>query len=180
MKLRLTKAQMLAQWKLRHHLEPLRTDSVSVRSRGLSLDAYCEAEMRSRYVAMLAEADTEYLTIQNVAIKCTLQARSNGSATIELPEGVVRVTGIRLVGWRRSAIVVTDPNDPRWRRQANRFSAGGVEQPVALWDGGSRIEVFSLNITKALPMLLQVDAVIDEGEDVYTFDERAWELLTAG
>ena len=51
---------------------------------------------------------------------------------------------------------------------------------MALWDGGSRIEVFSLNITKALPMLLQVDAVIDEGEDVYTFDERAWELLTAG
>lgn len=169
---------MLAQWKMRHHLEPLRADCVSARTQGPALDAYCEAEMRSRYVELLASGAPEYLSWQNVAIQCTIRQGKRGSGVIELPEGVVRVTSVRLVGWESDATVVTDPGSMKWRLQMNRFSAGGIVEPVALWDGGRRVEVFSTGVSNALPMIEHLYAVIDEGEDVYAFDERAWELLT--
>lgn len=179
MKLRLTKDQMLAQWKLRHHLEPLRADCVSVRTRAPGLDAYCEAEMRSRYVDLLARADAEYLAPVNVAINCTLRRADMGRGIIDgLPEGVVRVTRVKIMGWEREATVVTDRRSPLWRRQMNRFSAGGIVEPVALWTGGKSVEVFSIGSSVAIPMVEVLEVVIDEGEQVYAFDERAWELLT--
>ena len=61
MMLRLTQADMLAQWKMRRYLEPLRTDCLISRSDGIDIDAYCVMEMRRWYLDLLATAPVEFL-----------------------------------------------------------------------------------------------------------------------
>lgn len=55
----LTRQEMLAQWKLRRALEPLRADCTAQRNDGIDLDRYLTEEMRSWYLRMLDTAPVE-------------------------------------------------------------------------------------------------------------------------
>lgn len=177
MKLRLTREQMLAEWKMRRHLEPPRTDAVWVRGDGPAVDAYCEAEMRSRYVRLLATAPIECLVTTDVTLSASLKRMEAGRAVVTLPEGTVRVAEVKLPGWERNAEIITDRHDPRVRLQGNRFSCGGTVHPVAVWTGGNAMELFSMSSPMSSALMDRLLVVLDEGSEVYAFDERAWEML---
>lgn len=176
MKLTLTKAQMLAQWKQRRWLEPLRADCRIRRSDGADLDAYAEMEMRQWYLELLATAPVEMLAVTDLTLSATVRRAGEGRLVIDLPASAVRVVKVRVAGWQRDAEITADPHSPLALRQANRFACGGVEHPVAV-HSGRRLELFSAESSKALPGVEALWIIADTGPDSYTFDERAWGLL---
>lgn len=177
MRLRLTQADMLAQWKMRRYLEPLRTDCLISRSDGIDLDAYCVMEMRRWYLDLLATAPVEFLVPTDLTLTAVLRRGEGNRGLVAMPEGTLRVVRVKLSGWQRDATVVTDMGSPIARRQHNRFSCGGVEQPVALWSGDGSLELFSLPSLNGTPVVEALTAIIDPGPEIYEFDERAWCLL---
>ncbi len=177
MKVRLTRAEMLAQWKRRMYLEPLRSDCLVERSDGIDLDSYCEWEMRNWYLNLLATADMRYLSPVDLTLTSTVKRMDGNRGSITLPAGTVRPVRVRLSGWQRDATIVTDVSSMAARRQFNPFSCGGVEEPVALWLGDGRLELFSLAASGGTPLPEAVTAIVDHGSEVYEFDELAWELL---
>ena len=54
MKLTLDQSEMLALWKRRHFIEPLRADCTIERTDGIDIDARCREEMRALYDEMAA------------------------------------------------------------------------------------------------------------------------------
>ena len=54
MKLTLDQTEMLALWKRRHFIEPLRADCTIERTDGIDIDARCREEMRALYDEMAA------------------------------------------------------------------------------------------------------------------------------
>lgn len=178
MKLRLSRADMLAQWKMRRYLEPLRQDCLMSRSDGIDLDAYCVMEMRRWYLDLMATAPMEYLAPSDLTLTATVRRGEGNRGLITLPAGTVRIVRVKLSGWQREATVVTDMSSPLARLQRNRFSCGGVERPVALWSGeGSVLELFSLPSLAGTPVVEALTAVVDPGPELYEFDERAWNML---
>ncbi len=177
MKLRLTQAEMLAQWKMRRYLEPLRADCQMSRSDGIDLDAYCVMEMRKWYLELLSTASVDYLVPTDMTLTATLRRGEGNRGLITLPQGTLRIIRVKLSGWQRDAMVVTDPASALARRQYNRFSCGGVERPVALWGGDGLLELFSLPSLNGVPVVEALTVIVDPGEERYEFDERAWNLL---
>lgn len=177
MKVRLTRSQMLAQWKQRNYLEPLRSDCQVERSDGIDLDSYCEWEMRRWYLHLLATADLRYLSPTDLTLTTTVKRLDGNRGSITLPAGTVRPVRVRLSGWQRDATIVTDRDSRIARRQFNPFACGGVEEPVALWSGDGHLEIFSLPTTTGSPLPEAVTAIVDHGAEIYEFDEQAWELL---
>lgn len=178
MKLRLTKEEMLAQWMLRRHLEPVRADCVVARSDAIDLEAYCAMEMRGWYLNLLATAPADLLAPRDIASECDIEAGADGySVEVWLPDRVVRPLTARLAGWRRSARV-EDEASPSAARCACRFSAGGIAEPVAIAGPGGRLRLYSRPSTRRAPVLESLEAVVDEGEEFYCLDERALALIT--
>lgn len=177
MKIRLTKEEMLAQWMLRRHLEPVRADCVVERSDALDLETICAMEMRGWYLDLLATATPNLLAPCDIAADCEVEAAPDGySVEIWLPDNVVRPLSARLAGWMRSA-AVDDGTVESAVRCASRFSAGGIANPVALVEPGGRLRLFSRPSSRRAPVLESLVAVIDEGERFYSFDERALALI---
>lgn len=177
MKVKLTRGEMLAQWKQRMYLEPLRADCIVERSDGIDLDSYCEQEMRLWYLNLLASADTRYLSPTDLTLTAVVKRIDGNRGSITLPTGTIRPVRVRLSGWRRDAAIVTEISSGAGRRQLNPFGCGGVEEPVALWLGDGRLELFSLPTSEGTPLPEAVTAIVDHGAEVYEFDELAWELL---
>ena len=96
MKLTLTKAQMLEQWKRRRWLEPLRADCRIRRSDGADLDAYAEMEMRQWYLDLLATAPAEMLAVTDLTLSATVKRAPEGRLFIDLPAPAVRVVRVRV------------------------------------------------------------------------------------
>lgn len=176
MKLTLTKAQMLAQWKQRRWLEPLRTDCRIRRSDGADLDAYAEMEMRQWYLDLLWNGPVELLAVTDLTLSATVRRAQEGRLVIDLPATEVRVVKVRVTGWQRDAEITSDPCSPLALRQSNRYARGGVEHPVAV-HSGRRLELFSADSTKAIPGVEALWIIADPGPESYTFDERAWSLV---
>lgn len=177
MKLKLSRSEMLSQWKFRRYLEPLRADCRLTRSDGIDLDAYAAAEMRQWYLRLLATAPLEYLAPADLTLTATLKRGDGNKGVITMPAGTVRIARVRLSGWQRDATVVTDRASRDGRMQCNRFACGGIENPVAVWSGDGRLELFSLPSLTGVPLIECLTAVVDQGDETYEFDERAWELL---
>lgn len=177
MTLELSKAEMLAQWMLRRHLEPVRTDCLVERDDAVDLEAVCAMEMRAWYLELLATAPAELLAPTDVAAECDCEASADGySVDVWLPESVVRPLSARLAGWGRSAAVV-GPDDPSARLCATRFGAGGVAEPVAVAEAGGRLRLYSRPSTRRAPVVESLLAAVDTGPERYRFDERALSLI---
>lgn len=96
MRLELTKNEMLALWKRRHFLEPLRADCRIERSDGVDLDAIATEEMRLWYLKQLAEAPPDMLAPSDLAMTAKVRRSPQGTGLITLPGNVVRVIAVRL------------------------------------------------------------------------------------
>lgn len=177
MKVTLTKAEMLAQWMLRRHLEPVRTDCRVARDDAVDFEAVCFSEMRGWYLELLANAPPELLAPEDVAKQCEVEASADGySVDLWLPDNVVRPLSVRLAGWCRSAPVLP-AGSPAARRCAARFAAPGVAEPVALLEPDGRLRLFSRPSTRRAPVVESLMAVVDNGDEAYSFDERALSLI---
>ena len=133
-------------------------------------------EMRQWYLDLLATAPAEMLAVTDLTLSATVKRAPEGRLFIDLPAPAVRVVRVRVAGWQRDAEITIDPHSPLARRQANRYSRGGVENPVAVLSG-RRLELFSAESSKAIPGVEALWVINDTGPDSYSFDERAWGLL---
>ena len=177
MKLNLNKAEMLAQWMLRRHLEPVRADCRVERSDSVDLERVCAAEMRAWYLELLATAPAALLSPRDVAGEAEAEASADGySVEVWLPENVVRPLSVRLAGWHRGAVVRL-PGGADERRCASRFGAGGIAEPVAFLEPDGRLRLFSRPSLRRAPVVEYLEAAVDTGEELYSFDERALDLI---
>lgn len=179
MKVKLTKAEMLAQWKLRLLFEPLRADCTVSRSGGVDLDSYAALEMRRWYVALLAEAPLELLAPKDFTLTAQLRRGDAGCGILSLPQGTVRVARVKLMGWAREARIITDASGVEARALAgNRFARPGADNPVAVVMPDDTLRLYPLGEGALLPPVQALWCVTDGGENSdYEFDERAWALL---
>lgn len=163
---------MLALWKRRHFLEPLRNDCSVTRTDGVDLDAICIDQMRQWYVSLLANAPTEMLASTNIASTITPKRTSVNSLLLTLPDNVVRVTSVKLSSWQREAMLIHSTST-RAKQQSNPFARGGIANPVAVLHANHTLELFSPGNDTTLPTVEQLLVISDPGKEKYIFDELA-------
>lgn len=171
MKIELTKNEMLALWKRRHFLEPLRTDCIVERSDGVDLDEIAAEEMRLWYLGCLAEAPPSLLAPEDIALTAKARRSQQGTVLITLPETVVRVVAVKLGGWEREARIIGS-GTPEERRCGNPFARGGVASPLAVVRPGNILELYSPDSSQALPVVDILTVITDPGPETYVMDER--------
>ena len=176
MKLELTRNEMLALWKRRHFLEPLRTDCSVTRTDSIDLDALCAENMRQWYLQLLAEGDPALLAPADISSAATLRRTDHGTVALTLPDNAVRVLAVRLEGWEREAVPVAH-DSPDALRMANSFACGGVACPVAVVHPDRTLELYSPPNTATIPKVDMLLAAADTGPETYAFDERALALI---
>lgn len=168
-----TKSQLMAQWRLRRGLEPMRGD-VTVELDGTDTDALDEAEMMDWWRHMTAHAPADMLEAKEMCIRCTTKAATGGGTDVELPAtaGCRRIVGVRLSGWKREGMLV-GPDSREAELQQWEYTQAGAEQPVAV--------VFSPNRIRCFPAGEDVEClrVITEGDGKsFTLDSGL--LVTMG
>lgn len=132
---RFTTDELLAEWSLRKGFEPLRNDCQVTRTDGIDLRQLMLRDMHAWYMDLLHTAPVRLLPVSDLASAVPVGAGSDGSAVINLPANVCRVVEVRLAGWHRSAVIVTDMSSPQAVAQTNPYSRAGCYAPVALVDG---------------------------------------------
>lgn len=172
----LTQEEMLAQWKLRRYLEPLRDDCSAVRADGIGLDRYLTVEMRRWYVDMMSTATVQFTGWTDIADDVALRLLPDGSGEITLPANCLRVVDVTLDGWQRPATVITDPESAVALRQLSRFTRGGSVRPVAVVNGPA-LRLYTPPPGRR-PAILSLRCVILPDEGKFIMDERALGLIT--
>ena len=155
---------MMAHWRRARGLEPERNDcSVEVFD-GVDLTARLAGEMRQWYLKLLDTAPLKYVVQTNIASKVTLRPGSAaGLWTAALPPDVRRVTTLTLAGapapLQVSASAPLHFGNP-YARQLQPFVSGRT-----------------LYLYAEEPVLETLMAVLDPGDEEYTFDEAALGLI---
>lgn len=179
MKLLLTKAQLLKEWRLRSFPEPDGCGCTVVQTGGADLKAYLEARMDDWYRALLADAPVEMLAPVDIADRAATALMADGTARIGLPEETVRVVSLTLDGLGR----VTTVHDPagasaicmRHRHRINYRGAGRVEAVAVVREGA--VDVYPSEPFSVVSRIVSLMAVVDvPGE--YRLDSRALGLIT--
>lgn len=152
--LTLDKNAMLTLWKRSHGYEPARTDCTVTRTDGPDLDVMLSAEMRQWYITTLLEAPLNRLPVTEIADTVTTVASPPGAASVTLPKRCVRVAEVKMHGWERSAVIVTDKQHPDAIAQTNPFGRAGIARPVAVLGYGT------LTLWPAGPALTTLKAVM--------------------
>ena len=175
MKITLTRQEMLAQWKLRRALEPLRDDCTAVREDGMDMDRYLTEEMRSWYLGLLDSAPVEVTGWTELAGDVTVTLLADGSGEIQLPGNCRRGVEVMLEGWQRPATIVTDPTECMAVRQRSRFTRGGAVAPVAVTEG-LRLRLYTPP-TGTKPRVRTLRCVTVPTDGSYVMDESALGLI---
>lgn len=126
---------MLALWKRRHFIEPLRADCTIERTDGIDLDARLREEMRAWYLDLLRHGPVEALAPAEIAGECRAVVSPEGVTELILPAGVERVLSVQLSGWCRAATVIADPRHPAVRLQETLSAVVAWKRP---WLSGCR------------------------------------------
>lgn len=174
MKITYTSQQMLEEWKLRRAIGPLRADCTVTRSDGIDLDALLTAEMRGWYLRLLDTAPAEMLAPEDISARVSVTVGpGEDSLTVTLPPECRRVLWVRLKEWAEAA--TPQPADTlRSRRAANPYTRPDRHRPEVTVTGPATLTL--LPATSAIPQCIM--AVMDHGDDTYTLDQRALELIT--
>lgn len=170
-----TKEEMMALWKRRHFIEPLRADCVISRSDGVDMDARVAEDMRAWYLHLLRNGPVEHLAPADMSLTCSVSRDSAGALQIRLPASAVRVTAVKLSGWERA--VVPTANAGQACRLGNRFACGGVANPVAVLERGGILRLSAAPGRLTLPAIEVLDVITDPGPELYVMDESAVALI---
>ena len=110
-----------------------------------------------------------------------LSDTQKGTGVIEIPEDVLRVTYLKMKGWKRGVSIFIDEMSGEYVLQQNYAMRGGVCKPVvALIDSGAALEYFSLprywkeHQIESLRCVCHADSVIGNND----ISERGYKLLT--
>ena len=173
----LSHQQMLAIWKLRQGFTPQRTDCTADIINAIDIDTILSMQIRDWYINLLDNADISYLVTTDISSRLTPQPHPSGTVTIHLPDGIRRITHIKLKGWQRPAAVIRADRDPALAsRQANPHTRGGPVNPVAIHYPPDTVLLYTLP-DDADPMIETATAVILPPENTYTLDPSALTLI---
>lgn len=125
--------EMIAEWKLRSGLSPLRTDGIVSRTDGIDIDSMLRAKILDWYARMLHEAPPDMLPLTDITSSCTIADVKCGVVTLVPPPDCSRITQVCLTDWQRDATIVShDSGNPLLRLQLSPYSRGGAANPVAV------------------------------------------------
>lgn len=168
MKLHLTEAQLLQEWRLRYLPQPVNAGCSVTASSGYDMESIIKARMRDWYSRLVAAADPAMLAPVEIGDRLTLTIAADGTGMVSLPEETVKVLAVGMEGWSRAAAVTADPLSRIALRQHSPYSRGCPESPVAVLDGGK----MRLYTPAPGDTSLSVKAIIDE-PDIYHIDSAA-------
>ena len=170
----LSQDQMLAQWKARHFLEPIRTDCSEVRTSGIDIDYVLKLEIRDWYLNLLDTGDAKMLPITDLALETAAMKRPDSGAVVgKLPESCRRVLAVRIKGCEQDIIPYTDVNCYEVSLQRSEYSRGGAYEPVAVLGMGNNLTVYAHDAAGNPPEIEHIYAVVLPEDGTYTFDESA-------
>ncbi len=129
-----TMEEMVAEWKLRRGMMPLRTDAVVERIDGIDVDTLLRSMIRQWYGRLLLEAPAELLPQANLASKAQLKlADKFGAVEVKLPGECSRVLSVKLSDWTMAVSVLKASEcEITELLQRSPYSRAGVCNPVAL------------------------------------------------
>lgn len=102
--------------------------------------------LREATMEMLRTAPLELLPLTDFSAG-ELADMGDGSGTVALPEGFVRLASFRMRGWLRPALRAIGTEGAAFARQLNRTTRGGIAKPVVALvrdAGGMKLRWFSL------------------------------------
>lgn len=168
------KERMIEEWKIRTGYGDFRRDCTVERDDGLDINAYIEQRINVCYRKLLREAPFALLPIKNFAGDVKMQVMPDLSGFIALPNDCLRVSEIRVSGWKRMVKSSEFAVGERAALQSNEWIRGGCVNPVVV-EGHRSLTVYSVPDKSAVVELLFGVSCQEPG--VYAFDEAAWEVL---
>lgn len=157
--------EMLALWRRRRGLEPLRSDGITVRRDGLDVDTLMLAELNAWYANLLARGSLDMVEVTELTDKI-VRKLDGTTLSVTLPERCRRVVSVRGRGWSRSAIPT--PLEQVNVLDINQYAGRGPENPLAILDD----RILTLyRVTGSEIESLRV--VVQPEGGIYRFDETA-------
>lgn len=176
-KLHLTRSQMLERWRLFSGFLPLQPGlSLPRTDGGLDLDTLFEAQMTAWYSNLLLSAPERLLAPLELADTFLLPPPVRGGITFSLPQGAVRLLGVRLMGWAGDAEIMTDSSSPRALRQLHPFTCATPLDPVAICRPDGTVTIYPASDSENILESLRVAGHPDE---LFHFDEEALQPLVS-
>lgn len=162
----LTHQQMLAHWRRARGVEDSREGCSIEVYEGVNTALRHATDMRMWYLNLLDNAPLRYLVTHDVAGQAGIMEVAPGIWQITLPTAVRRVVSVTTAD-SAGPIAVQDRNFP-----TNPFLRGSQLFPVVVRDGRN-LQMHSVET----PVLRQLIAITDPGDEVYELDESALSLL---
>lgn len=136
MMIKLSKEEMLKEWKLRKGMIPFSTSILQItRADSGSIDEMLQSEIDDWYADLLSREAPELLPQRNFASEVAIIDNGDLSIDIELPDDAVRVVSIRMSGWKRPARIIENSDSALARMQTSRYVSGKTSDPIAVKRG---------------------------------------------
>lgn len=177
----LTLQQMLGRWRTAQGYEPARLDCSAEVFEGWDVTERLTGEVRRWYLELLDTAPERYLCPRDISADLRLTDVGAGVRTALLSPSVRRVLSMTVRGAGAPVRVVSTDSgaaaaDDLRRlttRARNPYTAGSAANPVALVSG-RRLWLWCGDVD---PLVTEVRAVVDPGDETFEFDESALALI---
>lgn len=168
--------ELIAEWKMRKGLVPLRVDAAVTRHDAFEIDEYAARVIRQWYEELLDTADVSLLDVDDITSLVDIEDYAGGVAVMRLPDGCRRLVEVTMEQWRCPATIVTDPDSAAGVRQRTPFGRGGACCPVAVTEGAGRVRLYSFKGDES-PSPVRVLGVMSQPEGVIRCSPRALATL---
>lgn len=170
MMVRLSREEMLREWKRRKGMIPVSTSMLQVSRRDSeSVDEMLLGEIDDWYAGLLATEAPEFLPVRDIAAEVEIKDMGDGSMVVELPDECLRPVSVRMSGWKRPARITEDYDGALARIQSSRYVSGKSCDPIAV-KRGRRLTLYSKSGEGKLTELL---CVAPPADGSYMFERGA-------
>lgn len=169
----MTTEEFLSLWRTLKGFEPLCDDCSVTVTDGLNLDTVLRAEMDLWYHRLLREAPVDMLCPEELAGEIIPPPVTDGIMTLALPPEVVRVTCVKLSGWRHAVADVNPPTSVTAVLRSHPFTRAGADAPAAVIDPSGRLSLSPATDFDTIETL----RCVTSRHGVYTFHPAALGLI---
>ena len=166
-----TPDELLAQWRLARHLEPLRAD-VAVTFDGARTDPIDRMELEQWWLETLDTAPDSWLQWTDFTGDATVKLAPDGQSvllTTPRQKPLLRPRALRMEGWEADALIVP-PGHPLHQLQMHPLTAASPSQPVAVAIDPNTLQIYP-------PSSLKLTSLQAVDENNYTFDVRCLKTM---
>lgn len=157
-------SEMLAIWRGALGLDTAYAECSIEQFDGLNVNDLIAQRMRQWYLNLLDTADSALLPTADIAARCTRVARPSNATAITLPDDCRRVVHVRAASW--PVAIAPTADTARAALLGHPFAAPTARRPLAI------ATLRSILIAPCAPAdAIEVLAVVDPGEQLYTLDE---------